>query len=141
MIKITTDDNIWNNSYLNKKSFTLLGTLLFVTAISASMSLLLVSTNILLIAIISAKISSAFSLKPSRFRSSRHFCRIWWNGDSKQKVIISLIWSLSWPTLKINLSSSSSSLSVLLQRELDLMKILWHSLSWRQVVFFKMKND
>lgn len=128
------------SSYLNKKSFTLTGTMLFEPEIGACVSLLLKSTNSLLIASISAIISNAFSQNLSRFKSFRHCCSIFWSGSSKQEVMISPIWSLPWPTLIMEPSSSSSSLSALLQKVSDLMMILWHTPSWSNIFSFK-RND
>lgn len=135
------NDNIWNNIYLNKYSFISLGTMLSVPAIGTSMSLLLVGNNVLLIVSISAIISNAFCLKLSRFRSSRHVCSSLYSGSSKQEVMMSWIWSLSWPTLIMRSSSSSSSLSVLSKKASDLMKILWHASSRRKAFFFNRLNN
>lgn len=133
--KITTYDNIWNNSYLNKKSFLISGPMLFEPAIGTSVSLLLVwtCTKSLLIASISPNISNAFSFEPSG-------SRIFWISDSIKEVVISVCWSLSQTNLKIKSSFSSSPLAVLAQKGSDLFKILLHSLSWRKVVFFKRKK-
>lgn len=87
----------------------------------------------LLIAFISVTISESDLAEIIDLRTSIHSCNIWWSGSPKQAIIVSLICPLFFPTTVMEFKSYASKASSLTLTVSDLMRILWHALTWRKI--------
>lgn len=118
-------------SYPKRYSFTSSGTMDFVSRLEKSEETFM----LLQIASISAIIPNEVLFVGSFLKTFNHSCNIWKSGSSKHVVIASLICSLLWPTMIIESSAWSVSLT-----ELDLISILWHALWRHKSSLFKMEK-